>query len=66
MKYLESVSLAFHSEVGQGYVLKEGGVFYSPFTDCSSGAVLFQHLHLPQYHSSVVDVEGAGGGHKSL
>lgn len=46
MKYLEPVSLAFRSEVGQGYVLKEGGVCYSNIYRC--------------FKCIVVDVAGAG------
>lgn len=34
MKYLEPVSLAFRSEVGQCYVLKERGVCYSDTYRC--------------------------------
>lgn len=34
MKYLEPVSLAFCSEAGQGYVLKEGGICYSDIYRC--------------------------------
>lgn len=40
MKYLEPVSLAFHSEVGQGYVLKEGRVCYSDIYRCFKCIVL--------------------------